>query len=117
MFNTRATVEPLHRLLVGPSKCGIKKAEFDIKDHNQVKGHLRKYGLTKRMYLKVSKSLFDPMGLLTPISQSFNLLFREILMGHSSNNKWDTKLDTEYITPFCELMKSLFYVKNNFKVR
>ena len=87
-------------LNLGPSKCGIKKAEFDLKDHNQVEGHLRKYGLTRRTYLKVYKSLFDPMGLLTPISQSFNLLFQEIIMGHSCNHEWDTKLDAEYIMPF-----------------
>ena len=67
--------------------------------------------------MAVSKTLYDPQGLLIPIHQAFNMLFREILIYHPGHYKWDTHLDSNFIEPLCQIVESLFYAKKYIKVR
>ena len=53
---------------LGPCWRGVKKAEFDLKIHKQVEEYLKKKGFTKSTFLAVSKTLFDPQGLLQKIA-------------------------------------------------
>ena len=101
---------------IGPNRRGVKKATFDLKDHHEVESYLKEKGLTKRMYLGISKSLFDPQGLLIPITQAFNMLFRQILEQHPAHWKWDQYLDNRFIPPFCQLIESLFYAKEHIRI-
>ena len=84
---------------LGPCKRGIKRAKFDLRTHEEVESYLRKVGFTKRRFLRVSKTLFDPLGLLTPIHQDFNMLFWEILLYHPGHYKWDMHFKAEFIPP------------------
>ena len=95
----------------------MQEAEFDLRDHKEVEAYLRKVGFSKRRFLRISKTLFDPQGLLTPIHQAFNILFREVLLYHPGHYKWDTHIESEFIGPFCQIVESLFYAKRNLKVR
>jgi hypothetical protein len=69
---------------------------FDIKQKNEKENSID----TKRSFLEFSASIFDPLGLLAPLTIKIKLLFQEVWLNEQKEDSklkkgWDSKLPEE----------------------
>lgn len=86
---------------------------LDLSTGKRVKGKrlgsedLSTVGLTKRICLRLVNSIFDPLGILSPVTITLKLLMKETFVVSSGKLGWDQVLPEPDLTRWRELLLSL----------
>ena len=97
------------------ARKGLKDPKFDCQTKEEVLSYLYTHGLSKRHLLGGIKSLFDPLGLATPVESTLKLFYRKFLLEVPAAG-YNDQVPAAYFEKFSSLMESVLWVKTQMSV-
>ena len=84
------------------------KTEVFVFDFQEIAADALNLPPTKRNILKICNTIFDPLGVLSPIVLQAKLIFKELCI---KNYEWDTDIDHDIEMQWNELLKDLLALR------